>query len=249
MPIWEAPDMATAEPILELRGVDIRYQKVHAVRGVGMTLYPGELTTIIGSNGAGKTTILKAITGLLRPSAGEIRFLGQDIAGREVDDIVQRGISLVPEGRRLFGSLTVRENLNIGAYLRKDRAAIARDFDKVMAYFPDLHAKLDVPAESLSGGQQQMVAVGRALMAAPRLLILDEPTIGLAPYLVRTIGDIIKAISESGTEVLLVEQNASMALALSTKAYVLENGSVTMEGPSAELAASDEVRRAYLGAV
>ncbi|WP_342641803.1 ABC transporter ATP-binding protein [Rhodoligotrophos ferricapiens] len=239
--------MPQTDAILDLRGVHLRYQKVHAVRGVDMVVRSGRLTTIIGSNGAGKTTILKAVTGLLKPSEGHILFCGEDIAGREPDDIVHRGISLVPEGRRLFGPLTVRENLNIGAYLRTDRAAVVRDFDKVMAYFPDLVAKLDDRAESLSGGQQQMVAVGRALMAAPRLLMLDEPTIGLAPNLVRTIGKIIKTISDNGTDVLLVEQNASIALALSSEAYVLENGMIAMQGPSAELAASENVKRAYLG--
>lgn len=239
--------MATNDVVLELRDLEIRYQKVHAVRGVDILVHAGQLTTIIGSNGAGKTTVLKAVTGLIKPAAGRIMFRGEDIAGAEVDDIVQRGISLVPEGRRLFGTLTVRENLEIGAYLRKEAAAIARDFDKVLTYFPDLKAKLAVPAESLSGGQQQMVAVGRALMAAPRLLILDEPTIGLAPNLVRTIGGIIKAISDDGTDVLLVEQNASMALALSDYAYVLENGAIAMRGASAELATRDDVKRAYLG--
>jgi branched-chain amino acid transport system ATP-binding protein len=221
--------------------LDVHYDKVHAVQGASFTLARGRLTTIIGSNGAGKSTLLKAIAGLLKPTAGSIRFNGEELAGRDVDQIVKRGISLVPEGRRLFATMSVRENLAIGAYLRSDADAIKRDFDRVTSYFPDLVAKLDVPAQSLSGGQQQMVAVGRALMSAPKLLMLDEPSIGLAPNLVRIIGRIVKTICESGVDVLLIEQNASMALDLADDAFILENGRVV------SLARDDSVKRAYLG--
>ena len=237
----------SAVPILSVENLDVHYDKVHAVQAASFTIAPGRLTTIIGSNGAGKSTTLKAIAGLLRPSAGSIRFRGDEIARLEVDQIMMRGVSLVPEGRRLFGSMTVRENVNIGAYLRKDREAIRRDFDMVMSYFPALVAKLEVAASSLSGGQQQMVAVGRALMSAPKLLILDEPSIGLAPNLVRTIGDIVKTICRSGVDVLLVEQNASLALEIADDAFVIENGRVVLSGTAQALADDDAVKRAYLG--
>lgn len=233
--------------ILAVDGLDVHYDKVHAVQGASFTLARGRLTTIIGSNGAGKSTLLKAIAGLLKPTAGSIRFNGEELAGRDVDQIVKRGISLVPEGRRLFATMSVRENLAIGAYLRSDADAIKRDFDRVTSYFPDLVAKLDVPAQSLSGGQQQMVAVGRALMSAPKLLMLDEPSIGLAPNLVRIIGRIVKTICESGVDVLLIEQNAAMALDLADDAFILENGRVVSSGPARELARNDSVKRAYLG--
>lgn len=237
----------TPSPILAVEGLDVHYDKVHAVQGASFTVGRGRLTTIIGSNGAGKSTQLKAIAGLLRPSAGSILFNGEQLSGREPEFIVQAGISLVPEGRRLFGSMSVRENLMIGAYLRKEQATIGRDFGRVIEYFPDLEAKLDVPAQSLSGGQQQMVAVGRALMSAPKLLMLDEPSIGLAPNLVRTIGKIVRTICSSGVDVLLVEQNASMALELADDAFILENGRVVSSGAAAALAKDDFVRRAYLG--
>lgn len=233
--------------IIAVDGLDVHYDKVHAVQGASFTLARGCLTTIIGSNGAGKSTLLKAIAGLLKPTAGSIRFNGEELAGRDVDQVVKRGISLVPEGRRLFATMSVRENLAIGAYLRSDADAIKRDFDRVMSYFPDLVAKLDVPAQSLSGGQQQMVAVGRALMSSPKLLMLDEPSIGLAPNLVRIIGRIVKTICESGVDVLLIEQNASMALDLADDAFILENGRVVSSGPARELARDDSVKRAYLG--
>ncbi|HUH60196.1 MAG TPA: ABC transporter ATP-binding protein [Candidimonas sp.] len=237
----------SAVPVLALEGIEVRYGKAQAVRDVKLSVTAGRLTTLIGSNGAGKTTILKAVAGLLKPAAGSIQFYGEDIRGLKVEDIVGRGISVVPEGRRLFSTMSVEENLRIGAYLRKDQAAIEDDFQGVMEYFPDLRAKLKVSVESLSGGQQQMVAVGRALMSAPRLLLLDEPTIGLAPNLVRLIGSIIKSICGNGVDILLVEQNASMALELADDAYVLENGAVTAQGKAADLLNNDDVRRAYLG--
>ena len=190
---------------------------------------------------------MKGITGLVPLSSGRIRFRGQEIAGVSVESIVATGISLVPEGRRLFPTMSVRENLEIGAYLRTESAAVAADFDLVMDYFPALRERLGEPARNLSGGQQQMVAIGRALMSGPKLLLLDEPSIGLAPAIVQTIGTIIRTISQSGVDVLLVEQNAQMALRLSEDAYVLENGAIVMRGLAAELEKSEAVRAAYLG--
>jgi branched-chain amino acid transport system ATP-binding protein len=232
---------------LEVKSLDVGYGKVQAVRGASFSVMPRRLTTIIGSNGAGKSTTLKAITGLLKPTAGSVIFGGEPITGMEPDQIVGRGLSLVPEGRRLFGSMTVRENLSIGAYLRTDQQAIRADLDKILDFFPALAGKLDDAAHSLSGGQQQMVAVGRALMAAPKLLMLDEPSIGLAPNLVATIGHIVRQVCDSGVDVLLIEQNASLALELADDAYVLENGEVVASGPADELSRTDSIKRAYLG--
>jgi len=233
--------------VLDLSGVNIAYGQVRAANDISLTVRRGRIATLIGSNGAGKTTIMKGITGLVPLSSGRIRFRGQDIAGVSVESIVATGISLVPEGRRLFPTMSVRENLEIGAYLRTEPAAVAADFDLVMDYFPALRERLGEPARNLSGGQQQMVAIGRALMSGPKLLLLDEPSIGLAPAIVQTIGTIIRTISQSGVDVLLVEQNAQMALRLSEDAYVLENGAIVMRGLAAELEKSDAVRAAYLG--
>ena len=237
----------TGETVLELSGLSVSYGAVRAVSGIELSVYRGRIATLIGSNGAGKTTILKGITGLKNPDAGRVRFGAEDITNRPVDQIVAAGISLVPEGRRLFPTMSVRENLAIGAYRRTDAAAIRADFDRVMAYFPALQERLDARAMTLSGGQQQMVAIGRALMSGPKLLLLDEPTIGLAPAIVQTIGTIIRTISQSGVDVLLVEQNAHMALRLSEDAYVLENGAIVMRGFARDLEKSDAVRAAYLG--
>jgi branched-chain amino acid transport system ATP-binding protein len=235
------------EPVLELSAVTVTYGQVRAADNISLTVRRGHIATLIGSNGAGKTTIMKGITGLVPLSGGTIRFRGQDITGKQTDEIVSAGISLVPEGRRLFPTMSVRENLEIGAYLRTDQAAIQADFDKVLDYFPALRERLTEPARILSGGQQQMVAIGRALMSGPKLLLLDEPSIGLAPAIVQTIGTIIRTISESGVDVLLVEQNAHMALRLSDDAFVLENGAIVMRGPAQELEQSEAVRTAYLG--
>ncbi len=233
--------------VLDLSGVNIGYGQVRAANDISLTVRRGRIATLIGSNGAGKTTIMKGITGLVPLSSGRIRFRGQEIAGVSVESIVATGISLVPEGRRLFPTMSVRENLEIGAYLRTESAAVAADFDLVMDYFPALRERLGEPARNLSGGQQQMVAIGRALMSGPKLLLLDEPSIGLAPAIVQTIGTIIRTISQSGVDVLLVEQNAQMALRLSEDAYVLENGAIVMRGLAAELEKSEAVRAAYLG--
>ena len=238
--------MTTGDTVLSVDGLAVDYGKVRAVSDIKLEVQRGRIATMIGSNGAGKTTVLKAITGLVKPSAGQILLDGENLAGLEPDRIVGRGVSLVPEGRRLFPSMTVLENLELGAYLRSDTAGIARDLERILDYFPALRDRLQARAMNLSGGQQQMVAVARALMAAPRLLLLDEPSVGLAPAIVETIASIIRSISEGGTDILLVEQNAHMALALADRAYVLENGRIAMVGPAKELAASDHVRQLYL---
>jgi branched-chain amino acid transport system ATP-binding protein len=238
--------MTTGDTVLSIDGLAVDYGKVRAVSDIKLEVQRGRIATMIGSNGAGKTTVLKAITGLVKPSAGQILLDGENLAGLEPDRIVGRGVSLVPEGRRLFPSMTVLENLELGAYLRSDNAAVRRDLERILNYFPALRDRLQARAMNLSGGQQQMVAVARALMAAPRLLLLDEPSVGLAPAIVETIASIIRSISESGTDILLVEQNAHMALALADRAYVLENGRIAMVGPAKELAASDHVRQLYL---
>lgn len=234
-------------PILEVRNLSVNYGKVPAVRDASFAVRRGSITAIIGSNGAGKSTILKTILGLLPVAGGSISFEGQDLLGLSVDAVVRHGLALVPEARRLFPTLTVRENLLTGAYVRQDRAAVSDDLEKMLGYFPALRDKLGTQARNLSGGQQQMVAVARALMSAPRLLLLDEPTIGLAPVIVQNIGAIITEISRRSVDVLLVEQNSQVALQLSSHAYVLENGTISLEGPSEELLKSDYVRRAYLG--
>jgi len=237
----------TGTAVLELSGLAVSYGSVRAVSGIDLKVYPGRIATLIGSNGAGKTTILKGITGLKNLDSGSVRFGAENLTNRPVDQIVAAGISLVPEGRRLFPTMSVQENLVIGAYRRTDTAAIRTDFDRVLDYFPALQERLNARAMTLSGGQQQMVAIGRALMSGPKLLLLDEPTIGLAPAIVQTIGKIIRTISQSGVDVLLVEQNAHMALRLSEDAYVLENGAIVMHGLSRDLEKSDAVRVAYLG--
>lgn len=235
------------DPVLVVEDLYIAYDGVPAVDGVSLAVERGQITTIVGSNGAGKTTLMKAVAGLLTPSGGRIRFAGEDITGLSADQVVLRGLTLVPEGRRLFPTMSVRDNLMTGAYTRNDEAGVRSDFEKVLGYFPILEERLEQPARSLSGGQQQMLAVGRALMAAPKLLMLDEPSIGLAPTVVETIAEIIRTISANGVEILLVEQNAHMALELAEKAYVLENGEITLSGSGAELMESDQVREAYLG--
>jgi branched-chain amino acid transport system ATP-binding protein len=237
----------SANDALHVAGLEVRYGDVRAVSGVDFAVQRGSITTLIGSNGAGKTSVMRAVSGLQPVAAGRITHDGKDITGRSADYIVRSGISLVPEGRRLFPTMTVRENLELGAYLRSDAAAVRRDLDRILDYFPPLSERLDSKALNLSGGQQQMVAIGRALMSAPRLLLLDEPTIGLAPAVVQKIGEIIRAISESGVDILLVEQNAHLALRLSRYAYVIENGSIALHGSADELQRSEAVREAYLG--
>ena len=232
---------------LELADLTVHYGQSIAVESVSLQVLRGQVVTIIGANGAGKSTILKAVAGLLKPSTGRVRLHGADVTAQPADRLVAAGLSLVPEGRRLFGTMTVRENLELGAYGRRDRGDVARDLEQTLGIFPDLVAKLKSPACTLSGGQQQMVAVARALMSAPRVLLLDEPTIGLAPAVVDTIADVVRAIRDSGVDVLLVEQNAEVALAIADRGYVLEQGRIVMDAPAPDLARNEGVQRAYLG--
>jgi branched-chain amino acid transport system ATP-binding protein len=232
---------------IELKNLHVGYGNVPALRDVSLTLSKGQIVTIIGANGAGKSTMMKAIAGLLHPSSGSISLFGEQVAGFSPDKLVPRGLSLVPEGRRLFGAMSVRDNMTLGAYCRTDAAAVARDFERTLSYFPDLRNRLETVAGTLSGGQQQMVAVARALMSAPRILLLDEPTIGLAPAVVDTISAVIGTIRDSGVDVILVEQNAEIALAVADYAYVLEDGQIATHGEASALAQNDDVQRAYLG--
>lgn len=237
----------TTEYALKVTDLVVNYGIVPAVKGISFSVTRGKITTIIGSNGSGKSTTMKALTGLLPSQSAGIELFGQNISHTETDVLVKHGLVLVPEGRRLFKSMTVTENLQMGAFQRADKVAIARDFEQTLEYFPALREKLNVRAASLSGGQQQMVAVGRALMAGPKLLLLDEPTIGLAPAIVDTIAEIIQSIAKAGVDILLVEQNAEIALEISHYAYILERGEVAMHGLAADLANSAEIQRAYLG--
>ena len=233
--------------LLEIRDASVHYHKVAALKGVSMGVPEGGIVTIIGANGAGKSTTLRAVSGLERISGGEIRFAGERIDGLAPEKIVARGIAQVPEGRRVFPDLSVLENLNTGAFLRRDKPAVARDLERVFDHFPRLRERRPQWAKTLSGGEQQMLAIGRALMAAPKLLLLDEPSMGLAPVMVDEIAEIILAIAKGGVPVVLVEQNAELALRLANYAYVLETGAIALEGPSADLHENDHVRRAYLG--
>ena len=233
--------------LLELKNIEVHYKKVAALKGVSMGVPEGGIVTIIGANGAGKSTTLRTISGLERATSGEIWFAGERIDALAPDKIVARGIAHVPEGRRVFPDLTVEENLRTGAYLRKDRATIETDLADVFVHFPRLKERRKQWARTLSGGEQQMVAIGRALMSRPKLLLLDEPSMGLSPVMVQEIARIIMEIAESGVPVVLVEQNAELALRLARFAYVLETGTVALEGPAIELHENDHVRKAYLG--
>ncbi|MDX1710438.1 MAG: ABC transporter ATP-binding protein [Rhodovibrionaceae bacterium] len=233
--------------LLELDSVHVHFQKVAALKGISMSVPDRGVVTIIGGNGAGKSTTLRAISGLAKISSGEIRLDGERIDHLPPEKIVALGIAHVPEGRRIFPDLTVEENLRMGAFLRRDRTAVERDLDTVYENFPKLRERRGQWARSLSGGEQQMVAIGRALMSDPKLLLLDEPSMGLSPVLVQQIGKIILGIVERGVPVVLVEQNAELALRLATFAYVLETGKISLEGPADELHESEHVKRAYLG--
>ncbi|WPZ20142.1 ABC transporter ATP-binding protein [Geobacillus subterraneus] len=233
--------------MLKVDQIDVFYGNIHALKGVSLEVNRGEIVTLIGANGAGKTTLLKTISGLLKPKNGDIVYEGASIAGKAAQMIVKQGISHVPEGRRVFANMTVEENLELGAFLRKDKAGIQQDFAKVFELFPRLEERRKQLAGTLSGGEQQMLAIGRALMARPKLLLLDEPSMGLAPLLVKTIFRIIEEINESGTTILLVEQNAHMALSIADRAYVIESGRVVLSGTASELQASEQVKQAYLG--
>ena len=233
--------------LLKVDNAVVHYKKVAALKGISMQVPAGGIVTIIGANGAGKSTTLRSISGLAAMSDGEIWYDGARIDGQAPEKIVRMGIAQVPEGRRLFPDLTVEENLVIGAFLRVDKKEIARDLDAVFEHFPRLKERRRQRAKTLSGGEQQMVAIGRALMSAPKLLLLDEPSMGLAPLMVQEIARIIVEIKDRGVPVVLVEQNAELALRLADYAYVLETGSVALEGPADELHENDHVRRAYLG--
>ena len=233
--------------MLEIKDIHVYYGAIHAIKGVSLSVRQGEIVTLIGSNGAGKSTTLRTISGLLKPKEGDILFEGESIAGRPAQDIVKAGISQVPEGRRIFANMTVMENLELGAFSRSDADGIETDMHMVFKRFPRLLERKEQAAGTLSGGEQQMLAMGRALMSHPRLLLLDEPSMGLAPLLIREIFSIIEDINRAGTTVLLVEQNANMALSIAHRAYVLETGRIALSGDAKELAASEEVRKAYLG--
>ena len=234
--------------MLEIEGLACCYGKVVAVRDLSIEVGQGELVSLIGANGAGKTTTLKAISGLLAPTAGRIRFLGQDITRKSARRILGLGIAHCPEGRRIFPYMSVRENLEMGCYLRSDKAAIAADMDKLFERFPILHERAEQAAGTLSGGEQQMLAISRALMSRPKLALFDEPSLGLAPNLVERTFEIIKEIRRQGTTVVMVEQNAFAALELSDRAYVLEQGRVALTGTGADLLDNPHVKSAYLGA-
>lgn len=233
--------------MLKVTDLNCFYGAIHAIKDVSLEVTDGEIVALIGSNGAGKSTTLRTISGLMKPKSGIIQYDGEDITGMPAHKIVGKGLVQVPEGRHVFANLTVMENLELGAYLRKDKEGIAKDLKDVFVKFPRLEERKNQVAGTLSGGEQQMLAMGRALMSKPKLLLLDEPSMGLAPLLVREIFDIIKEINSDGTTVLLVEQNANMALSIADKAYVLETGRISLSGTAKELAASDEVRKAYLG--
>jgi branched-chain amino acid transport system ATP-binding protein len=233
--------------MLKIDDINVYYGNIHALKGVSLEINKGEIVTLIGANGAGKSTLLKTISGLLKPKNGDILFQGQSISGMVAQGIVKQGLSHVPEGRRVFANMTVEENLELGAYLRKDKQGIREDFEKVYQLFPRLLERRKQLSGTLSGGEQQMLAMGRALMARPQLLLLDEPSMGLAPLLVKTIFRIIEEINQNGTTILLVEQNANMALSIADRAYVIETGKIVASGSSEELNQSDQIRMAYLG--
>jgi branched-chain amino acid transport system ATP-binding protein len=232
--------------VLEVRDLHVYYGEIHALKGVSFRVSQGEIVALLGNNGAGKSTTLKTLSGLLTPRHGDVRLDGASLLGIAAHDIVLRGVTHVPEGRRIFNRLTVAENLEMGAYTRADKS-VAEDMDRVYVMFPRLKERRVQVAGTLSGGEQQMLAIGRALMARPRLLLLDEPSMGLAPVLVEQIFDTVQTINTQGVTILLVEQNASMALSIAARGYVLETGRVALEGHAAQLAGNPEVRRAYLG--
>jgi len=233
--------------MLAIENLSVHYGAIQALHDVSISVETGEIVTLIGANGAGKSTTLRAVSGLLKPSAGTITFEGTKLAGLAPHKVLRLGLAQVPEGRGIFPNLTVDENLDLGAFVRKIKKDVAADRDRVFTLFPRLKERIDQRAGTLSGGEQQMLAIGRALLARPRLLLLDEPSLGLAPQLVQTIFKIIREINASGTTIFLVEQNAHMALRVAHRAYVLEVGRVVMSGDAKQLAASDEVRKAYLG--
>jgi branched-chain amino acid transport system ATP-binding protein len=233
--------------LLEIEGLDAAYGRIRALQDVTLHVDQGEIVTLIGANGAGKTTTLRAISGLIKPTKGSIRFDGQDLLKLSADEIVKRGISHSPEGRRVFARMTIRENLELGAFTRKSKSEIEEDFETVFQTFPRLKERASQKAGTLSGGEQQMLAIGRALMSRPRVLLLDEPSLGLSPILVQTIFKVIKDINARGTTVLLIEQNARQALSIASRGYVLEVGKIAFADTAKNLMSSEAVRSAYLG--
>lgn len=233
--------------MLKIKDVVVHYGVIEAIKGVTFEVNKGEVVSLIGANGAGKTTILNTISGLIQPTSGEILYKNSPITKASTRDIVASGISQVPEGRRVFSGMTVKENLEMGAFLRKDRSEVQKDLKRVYESFPILRERLDQDAATLSGGEQQMLAMGRALLSDPELLLLDEPSMGLAPLFIREIFNIIEEINERGTTILLVEQNATIALEISDRGYVIETGKIVASGSAQELLNSDEVQKAYLG--
>ena len=233
--------------MLKIENLHVSYGGIQALRGISLEVPDGKIVTLIGANGAGKSTTLRTISGLVKASSGSIQWNGEELLGKPIDQIISAGIAMSPEGRRVFADMTVLENLRIGAYLRKDKAEIQKDLEWVYQLFPRLQERSWQLAGTLSGGEQQMLAMGRAMMSHPKLLMLDEPSMGLAPILVEQIFDIIREFHASGTTILLVEQNAGKALAIADRAYVLEQGRITLSGTGADLAASDAVKKAYLG--
>lgn len=233
--------------MLTVKDLNVSYGSIHAIKGISFEVNEGEIVTLIGANGAGKTTTMHAISGLLKPKSGSIDFCGANLCATEAHKILKLGLAQVPEGRRIFSSLTVQENLEMGAFIRKNAAEIADDYDMVFEHLPRLKERRKQLAGTLSGGEQQMLAIGRALMSRPKMLLLDEPSMGLSPILVQEIFSIIRDVNESGTTVLLVEQNAKMALTTARRAYVLETGMIVMSGMADELMNNEQVQRAYLG--
>ncbi|MBA3453815.1 MAG: ABC transporter ATP-binding protein [Deltaproteobacteria bacterium] len=233
--------------LLEVKDLDVHYGGIHALKGVSFSVEQGQVVTLIGANGAGKTTTLRAISGLVKASKGSVMFDGRSISGLGAHQIVARGLAHAPEGRGIFANLTVDENLQMGAYLRKDSAAVAKDRERALELFPRVRERLSQNAGTLSGGEQQMLAIARALVARPKLLLLDEPSLGLAPQIVALIFKIVRTIAAEGTTILLVEQNAHQALRVANTAHVLEVGALVASGPAKELAADDKIRKAYLG--
>lgn len=233
--------------MLEIKDLHVSYGGIQALRGVSLNVPDGKIVTLIGANGAGKSTLMRTISGLVKAQSGSILWNGQELLGKPIDQIVASGIAMSPEGRRVFADLTVLENLKIGAYLRKDKAETEKDLEWVYSLFPRLRERSWQSAGTLSGGEQQMLAVGRALMGKPKMILMDEPSMGLSPLLVKEIFKIIRQVNRNGVTVLLVEQNAKMALEIANRAYVLETGTIKMEGEATELANNIEVRKAYLG--
>ncbi|TMH21795.1 MAG: ABC transporter ATP-binding protein [Betaproteobacteria bacterium] len=234
-------------PLLELKDLQVAYGGIQAVKGIDLSVDQGELVCLIGANGAGKTTTLKGITGLQPIKSGKIHYAGEDITGKPAFQLVRKGLSMVPEGRGVFGALTIEENLAMGAYARDDRAAIKDDVERVFGLFPRLKERRKQTAGTLSGGEQQMLAMGRALMSRPKLLLLDEPSMGLAPLMVQKVFETVMAVSKEGVTILLIEQNAKLALEVSSRGYVMESGEITLQGKAKQLLSDPKVRAAYLG--